>query len=70
MGYSPWGGRVGHNRDTDTQAPLSMGFSRQEYWSGLPLPPGIFPTQGSNLHLLCLLAVSSHGLFFINTSKE
>ena len=31
------------------QAPLSMGFSRQEYWSGLPFPsPGIFPTQGSN----------------------
>ena len=21
------------------QAPLSMGFSRQEYWSGLPVPP-------------------------------
>ena len=21
------------------QAPLSMGFSRQEHWSGLPLPP-------------------------------
>ena len=21
------------------QAPLSMGLSRQEYWSGLPLPP-------------------------------
>ena len=21
------------------QAPLSMGFSRQEYWSGLPFPP-------------------------------
>jgi len=20
------------------QAPLSMGFSRQEYWSGVPLP--------------------------------
>ena len=32
------------------QAPLSMGFSRQEYWSGLPFPSpgGIFPTQGSN----------------------
>ena len=29
------------------QAPLSMGFSRQEYWSGLPLSsPGIFLTQG------------------------
>ena len=22
------------------QAPLSMGFSRQEYWGGLPCPPG------------------------------
>ena len=21
------------------KAPLSMGFSRQEYWSGLPCPP-------------------------------
>ena len=32
------------------------GFSRQEYWSGLSCPPpGIFPTQGSNLRLLCLL---------------
>ena len=29
------------------QAPLSMGFSRQEYWSGLPcLPPGDFPNPG------------------------
>ena len=26
------------------QAPLSMGFSRREYWSGLPFPLGIFPT--------------------------
>ena len=31
------------------QAPLSMGFSGQEDWSGLPFPsPGIFLTQGSN----------------------
>ena len=38
------------------QAPLSMGFSRQEKWSGLhALLQGIFLTQGSNLHLLCLL---------------
>ena len=38
------------------QAPLSMGFSRQEYWSGLhALLQGIFPTQGSNPHLLHLL---------------
>ena len=30
------------------QDPLSMGFSRQEFWSVLPCPPPIFPTQGSN----------------------
>ena len=35
------------------QAPLSMGFPRQEYWSGLPfLLQGIFPTQGLNPCLL------------------
>ena len=35
------------------QAPLSVGFSKQEYWSGLPCPPpGIFLTQGSILHLM------------------
>ena len=35
------------------QAPLSMGFSRQELWSGLPFPsPGVFPTQGLNPRLL------------------
>ena len=38
------------------QAPLSLGFSRQEYRSGLPYPfPGDLPTQGLNTHLLCLL---------------
>ena len=36
--------------------PLSMGFSRQEYWSGChALLQGIFPTQGSSLSLLCFL---------------
>ena len=29
------------------QAPLSMGFPRQEYWSGLPFPsPGNMSNQG------------------------
>ena len=29
------------------QAPLSMGFLRQEYWSGLPFPfPGDAPNSG------------------------
>ena len=35
------------------QAPLSMGFSRQKYWSRLPFPlQGIFSTWGLNPHLL------------------
>ena len=30
------------------QAPLSMGFSTQEYWSGLPFPsPGDLPEPGT-----------------------
>ena len=37
---TPWAA-VGH------QAPLSMRFSRQEYWSGLPfLSPGDLPDPG------------------------
>ena len=50
---------------------LSMGFPRQEYWTGLPFPtPGVvgnfllFPTQGLNPHLLHLLHLS--GGFFTN----
>ena len=32
------------------QAPLSMGFSKQEYWSGLPCPPpGDLPNPGIKL---------------------
>ena len=30
------------------QAPLSMGFPRQEYWSGVPFPsPGDLPNPGT-----------------------
>ena len=37
---TPWTGAC--------QAPLSMGFSRQEYWSALPFPsPGDFPSSGT-----------------------
>ena len=37
------------------QDPLSMGFSRQEYWRGVPFPPqGIFLTQGLNPRLFHL----------------
>ena len=40
------------------QAPLFMGFrfSRQEYWSGLPIPPpGGLPDPGVGPYLLCFL---------------
>ena len=38
------------------QAPLSMGFSRQEYWSGLPCPPSRdLPDPGTEPTLLSLL---------------
>ena len=43
------------------QAPLSMGFSRQEYWSGLPLPPPRdFPNPG-----IGPVSPTSTGSFFI-----
>ena len=33
--------------DCSPQSPLSMGFSRKEYWSGLPFPPpGDLPDPG------------------------
>jgi len=38
------------------QASLTIGFSRNEYQSGLPfLPQGLFLTHGSNQHLLHFL---------------
>ena len=37
-----------HPLDCSLRAPLSMGFSRQEYWSGLPFPPpGDLPVPGN-----------------------
>jgi len=41
------------------KAPLSMEFSRQEYWSGLPFPfPGDFPGSGIEPRSLTLQADS------------
>ena len=41
------------------QAPLAMGFSRQEYWSGLPFPPpGDLPDLGLALMFLTLVGRS------------
>ena len=45
------------------QAPLSMGFPRQEYWSGLPFPTlGDLPNPGIKLTSLASLALA--GGFF------
>ena len=49
--------------DCSPQAPLSMGFSRQEYWSGLPyLPPGDLPNPG--IKPTSLTSASLTGRFF------
>ena len=53
--------------DCSLKAPLSMGFSKQEYWSGLPFPsPGDHPDPGL-LHGRQILYHLSHQemLFFI-----
>ena len=45
------------------QAPLSMGFSRQEYWSGLPFP---MPEDLSNPRIkhISLMSPALEGRFF------
>ena len=70
--------RCGHNgfsrvwlfeipRTVAHQAPLSMGFSRQEYRSGLPFPPpGNLPKPGIELESPALAG----GFFTISTTWE
>ena len=49
------------------QAPLSMAFPRQEYWSGLPFAsPGDFPNPGIKLPFPTLAA----GFFTTETPGE
>ena len=49
------------------QAPLSMGFSRQEYWSGLSRPPpGDLPNPG--IKLMCLKSPALAGVFFTTST--
>ena len=65
--------RVSHSVVSDSatpwsvpnQAPLSMGFPRQEYWSGLPFPsPGDLPDPGIKPASLTSPALA--GRFFTN----
>ena len=49
------------------QAPLSLGFSRQGYWNGLPCPPpGDFPDLGIELASLSLLHWQAGSLPLVN----
>ena len=49
------------------QAPLSMGFSMQEYWSGLPFPvPGDLPDPG--IELTSLMSPALAGRFFTTSA--
>ena len=48
---------------TAYQAPLSMGFSRQEYWSGVPLPS--LTLGGANELLLPLIPLQNQANFYV-----
>ena len=49
--------------------PLSMGFSRQEYWSGLPCPPpGNLPDPGTEP--MSLLSTALAGKFFTTSASS
>ena len=57
------------------QAPLSLGFPRQEYWSGLPFPyPGDLPDPGIEPCVLCQqvssLSLSHWGKIWQNCFKK
>ena len=49
------------------QVPLTIGFSRQQYWSGLPYPlPGDLPNPG--IKLLSLISPALAGGFFTTST--
>ena len=53
------------------QPPLSMGFSRQEYWSGLACPPpGDLPNLGIEPESLMSLALAGGFFFFFTTTAS
>ena len=52
------------------QAPVSLGFSRQEYWSGLPCPPSVnLPDLGIK-PALCLLHWQAGSLLLAPPGKH
>ena len=56
-------------QNVDHQSSLSMGFSRQEYWSGLPHPsPGDLPDPG--IKRVSLMSLALAGRFFTTSSSQ
>ena len=54
-------------RTVALQAPLSLGFSRQEYWNGLPCPsPGYLPNPG--IESTSLMSPALAGRFFTTSA--
>ena len=52
------------------QAPLSLGFPRQEYWSGLPFPsPGDLPDAGLEPRSPAIQVDSFYGFFTESPGK-
>ena len=52
------------------QAPLSKGFSRQDYWSGLPYPsPGYLPDPGIEPESVMSLALAADSLSLMRPGK-
>ena len=52
------------------QAPLSMGFSRQEYWSGFPCPPPGDPLDPRIERMSLMPPTSAGGFFTTSTTWE
>ena len=53
--------------DCTYQAPLSLGFFRQRYWSGLPFPsPGDLPDLG--MEMKSLMSPALAGGFFTSSA--
>ena len=47
------------------QAPLSMGFSRQEYWSGLPCPPRVSSQSRDQTWVSCVSCTAGENVLFL-----
>ena len=70
LSYRIWSDSFCDPMDCSCLPPLSMGFSRQEYWSGFPYPPPVyFPNPGIKSLSLCLLHWQTDSLPLVPPGK-